>query len=102
VTDAHALCALLNAPIIVRWLSVLAEPARSGYRRFLGWTCARVPIPREWTAVRESLAALGRAGAAGAVSADGPWEAALDATVAEAFGVSLESLTPLRNWGEAG
>ena len=102
VTDAHALCAVLNAPVIVRWLSVLAEPARGGYRRFLGWTCARVPIPRDWSAVRETLAALGRAGASGTVRPDASWEDALDAALAEAFGVSLDSLTPLRHWGESG
>ncbi len=44
-TDALACVALLNSPIAAAWLGVIAEPARGGYRRFLGWTVARLPIP---------------------------------------------------------
>ena len=92
--DAHALAALLNAPIIAAWLRVLAEPARGGYRRFLGWTCARLPVPRDWARARSLLAPVGRAGAAGQPVPDG----VLDALVADAFGVPIDALAPLRDW----
>jgi N-6 DNA Methylase len=92
--DAHALAALLNAPVVAAWLRVLAEPARGGYRRFLGWTCARLPIPRDWVRARTLLAPIGRAGAAGHPVDD----ATLDALVADAFGVPMAELVPLRDW----
>ena len=92
--DAHALAALLNAPIIAAWLRVLAEPARGGYRRFLGWTCARLPVPRDWARARTILAPLGRAGAAGQpVDPD-----TLDALVSDAFGIPPAELAALRDW----
>ncbi len=106
LTDAHALCALLNAPLMVRWLAILAEPARGGYHRFLGWTCARVPIPRDWPAVRQELAALGRAGAARATAPpsapDDTWDATLDRAVAAAFGLSRRALDALCHWDATG
>ncbi|HRN53656.1 MAG TPA: hypothetical protein PK788_09170, partial [Gemmatimonadaceae bacterium] len=42
--DAHTLAVLLNSSVGTAWLAALAEPARGGYRRFLGWTCARFPL----------------------------------------------------------
>lgn len=89
--DAHALAALLNSRIAGAWLAAIAEPARGGYRRFLGWTCARLPVPRDWPRARMRLAPVGRAAAAGAPpSAD-----ALDAVVAECFGLRVEALAAL-------
>ena len=94
-TDAHALAALLNAPVMVGWLACLAEPARGGYHRFLGWTCALLPLPRDWARARTLLAPIGRAGAAGrAIDATSH-----DAIVADAFGVPLAALAPLRPAG---
>jgi hypothetical protein len=63
--DAHALATLLNAPPIIAWLTLVAEPARGGYHRFLGWTVARLPIPRDWSRAVAGLARIGRAAAAG-------------------------------------
>ena len=54
--DALALTAILNSPIAEVWLAALAEPARGGYRRFLGWTMALLPIPTRWNRAREILA----------------------------------------------
>jgi Eco57I restriction-modification methylase len=54
-TDALALAAVLNSPLADAWLAALAEPARGGYRRFLGWTMALLPLPRDWTRARELL-----------------------------------------------
>ncbi|MBA3559234.1 MAG: N-6 DNA methylase [Gemmatimonadaceae bacterium] len=57
--DAHALAALLNSPLAAAWLNTLAEPARGGYHRYLAWTVALLPIPRDWTFARSVLAPLG-------------------------------------------
>ncbi|MFP5355803.1 MAG: Sir2 family NAD-dependent protein deacetylase, partial [Gemmatimonadota bacterium] len=64
-TDAAAFAALLNSPLATAWLDALAEPARGGFRRYLGWTVARLPIPHDWARARELLAPLGRRGVAG-------------------------------------
>lgn len=68
--DAFSLCALINSPLAAAWLNVIAEPARGGYRRYLGWTCARLPLPRDWAGARRLLAPLGAAGHAGRPPAD--------------------------------
>ncbi len=94
VEDAYALAALLNSPVAAAWLSVLAEPARGGYRRFLGWTCARFPVPAAWESARAPLAELGVALARGQ-SID-PWtmtEAAL-----AAYRVRHGEIAPLLSW----
>jgi hypothetical protein len=78
--DAHALAALLNGPLAAAWLALVAEPARGGYRRFLGWTMSLFPLPRDWTRAVQLLAPLGRQGADGrAPSAAGLLDAALAA-----------------------
>ena len=56
--DAHALAALINSPLLAAWLALVAEPALGGYNRYLGWTMAMLPIPRNWERVRHSLARL--------------------------------------------
>ncbi len=89
--DAHAFAALLNSRIAGAWLAAIAEPARGGYRRFLGWTCARLPIPRDWPHARSRLAPVGRAAAAGAP----PSAEALDEVVAACFGLPREALAAL-------
>ena len=55
--DAWALAALLNSPLCAAWLNVFAEPARGGYRRYLGWTVGLLPIPLLWERGRSILAA---------------------------------------------
>ncbi len=93
-TDAHALAALLNSTLAAAWLGVIAEPARGGYRRYLGWTCARLPLPREWPRAREALAPLGRAAQLGRT----PHEMELLEAVLDAFGLSHETVAPLLSW----
>jgi hypothetical protein len=56
--DAHALAALINSPLLAAWLALIAEPAQGGYNRYLGWTMAMLPIPRNWERARHSLARL--------------------------------------------
>lgn len=55
-TDAWALAALLNSPLAAGWLNAVAEPARGGYHRYLGWTVGLLPIPRDWPRARAVLA----------------------------------------------
>jgi hypothetical protein len=57
-TDALALTAILNSPIAEAWLAPLAEPARGGYRRYLGWTMSLFPLPADWSRARATLAPI--------------------------------------------
>jgi hypothetical protein len=93
--DAFALAALLNSPLAAAWLDVLAEPARGGYRRFLGWTMALLPIPRDWESARLPLAALGRRATADPTIASS--RALIDASL-EAFEVTHADVAPLLAW----
>ena len=92
--DALALCALLNSPVAAAWLTAIAEPARGGYRRFLGWTVARLPIPREWPRAVRILAPLARDAIAGA-PAD---SSTLVRAVLQAYRVRASGLAPLLAW----
>ncbi|MGH9418996.1 MAG: Eco57I restriction-modification methylase domain-containing protein, partial [Thermoanaerobaculia bacterium] len=56
VCDAFALTALLNSPLSAAWLNVIAEPARGGYHRYLGWTVSLLPVPRDWRRAASILA----------------------------------------------
>jgi hypothetical protein len=53
--DARGLAAILNSRLAAAWLNALAEPARGGYRRYLGWTVGQLPVPRDWTRARPIL-----------------------------------------------
>ena len=92
--DAHAFATLLNSPVGAAWLGALAEPARGGYRRFLGWTCARLPVPRDWARARALLAPLGRA----AVNGSAPDSWTLTEQVLSAYGVAHDEIAPLLSW----
>ena len=92
--DADALAAWLNAPLAVAWLGAIAEPARGGYHRFLGWTMARLPLPRDWAAARALLAPVGRAAREGAILSP----AELHALSLRAFRVGAASMEPLITW----
>ncbi len=53
--DAWAIAALLNSPLAASWLNALAEPARGGYHRYLGWTVGQLPLPADWAEARVVL-----------------------------------------------
>jgi hypothetical protein len=53
--DAWTLTAILNSRLAAAWINALAEPARGGYRRYLGWTVGLFPLPRDWDRARELL-----------------------------------------------
>ena len=93
-TDAHSLTALLNSAPIAAWLSLLAEPARGRYLRFMGWTMSLLPLPKDWTRARNLLGPIGIAGAAGA-----PWEPDdLTRAVLRAYRLSHDELDALLEW----
>lgn len=92
--DAFALATLLNSPVASAWLNALAEPARGGYRRYLAWTVAMLPIPRDWSRARELLAPLGVRATAGEVIA----APEIIQTTARAYRARAAELEPLLAW----
>ena len=92
--DALALAAYLNSPVAAAWLAAIAEPARGNYRRFLGWTVARLPLPRDWEHAVAHLAPLARR----AMRGDVPDDATLTAAVIKAFRVRHADVAPLLVW----
>jgi hypothetical protein len=90
--DAWALAALLNSRLAAAWLNAIAEPARGGYRRYLGWTVGLLPLPREWGRARAVLARAGKAASRGADVGD------VDKAVAAAYGLSAPEWAPLADF----
>ena len=93
--DAHALTALLNSPLVAAWLSLLAEPARGGYHRYLGWTMALLPLPRDWERARALLAPCTER----ALKDDVPSQDELFDVAARAYRVRRADAAPLVAWG---
>jgi hypothetical protein len=96
-TDAHALVTVLNSDVAAAWLNAVAEPARGGFHRYLGWTVGLLPLPRDWERVRDALAVVGQEAAAG----QPPPRAVLTDRVAAAYGIAVEQLTPLLEWSRS-
>ncbi|HMI47426.1 MAG TPA: N-6 DNA methylase, partial [Gemmatimonadaceae bacterium] len=92
--DAHALATLLNSPLAAAWLNSLAEPARGGYRRYLGWTLSLLPIPADWKRGRTLLAPLGERAMRGEVATD---DETLGA-VLDAYQLNIADVNPLLSW----
>lgn len=95
--DALALAALLNAPTTTAWLSLVAEPARGGYHRFLGWTVLSLPMP-PWHHARELLAPL----AAKARRGERVSIETLHQTTLDAYGLNHAAVAPLLSWTSVG
>ncbi len=94
LADAYTLAALLNSPIIAAWLNALAEPARGGYRRYLGWTVSLMPLPADWSAAREKLAPI----AERAMNGSPPDAGTLLAAVLKAYRLRECQVEPLLSW----
>ena len=94
MNDAHALATLLNGPLVSAWLNTIAEPARGGYRRYLGWTMSLLPIPNDWQHASELLAPLGKRAQLGDVP---PQNELLNAAL-DAYGLELRDVEPLLSW----
>jgi hypothetical protein len=92
--DAFALAALLNGPLARAWLDAIAEPARGGYRRYLGWTMSLLPVPSDWERARDLLAPLGEAGAGGRPPAE---QDLFDAALL-AYGADRQAMAALVAW----
>ena len=92
--DAHALAAILNGPLAAAWLNAIAEPARGGYHRYLGWTVALLPLPTRWNRARRILAPLGER----AIEGDIPTDAELLDAALEAYRLDREIIQPLLSW----
>jgi hypothetical protein len=94
IPDALAFAALLNAAPVGAWLATIAEPARGGYRRYLAWTIARLPVPADWPRARAILAPIAEAAMAGSP----PDARTLALAAADAYRVRLSRLAPLMDW----
>jgi hypothetical protein len=92
--DALALAAILNGPLASGWLNSVAEPARGGYHRYLGWTMAMLPIPTDWRRARQILAPFGERGMQG----DPPSDAELLDSALDAYELDHRVVQPLLSW----
>ena len=92
--DAYTLAVLLNSPIVAAWLNALAEPARGGYRRYLGWTVSLMPLPLDWSAARDKLAPI----ADQAIKGSPPDADTLLAAVLKAYHLRERDVEPLLLW----
>lgn len=92
--DALALAALLNGPLMAAWLNTLAEPARGGYRRYLGWTTSLMPLPQDWSSARDELFPLAELALAG----HQPTQHELLAASLRAFHLKRATVEALLSW----
>jgi Eco57I restriction-modification methylase len=95
--DARALAAILNSSLAAAWLGALAEPARGGFKRYLAWSMARLPLPRDWAHARRTLAPL-VAESDGRPDTEGVPQRTLDRAVHAAYGLKPATLEPLLTW----
>jgi hypothetical protein len=94
LVDAYTLTAILNSPLAAAYLHAVAEPARGGFRRFLGWSVALFPLPRNWTHARRRLAPLAEAASLGHPPPPATlWNATLDA-----YQLDAADVAPLAAW----
>jgi len=97
VEDALTLCALLNSDVAAAWLAALAEPARGGYHRYLGWTIARLPVPIDWPRARTLLAPIAHRAREG----HPPPTAELRDAVLRAYKLTMADVYALLSWTRA-
>jgi hypothetical protein len=94
VQDALALTALLNTPVAAAFLNAIAEPARGGWHRYLAWTVALLPLPRDWSRARDILAPL----AERALNGRAPTNEELFVAACRAYRVRPYDVAPLVAW----
>jgi len=92
--DALAVAALLNSPLAAAWLGAIAEPARGGWHRYLAWTVALLPLPRDWPRARSILAPV----AERAILQEPPSVPALLDAVCGAYRLKPADVAPLLAW----
>jgi len=93
-TDAFALAAILNSSLAAAWLNCVAEPARGGYHRYLGWTMSILPLPMDWKRATTRLASIGKC----AFEGHPPAQDDLNAEILCAYGLSDTDVAPLLKW----
>lgn len=96
VPDAYTLAALLNSPLAAAWLSILAEPARGGYHRYLGWTMSMLPLPSDWPRACDILAPLTER----AIAGDAPSPHELHRATLIAYHLRRDTVAPLMEWAD--
>lgn len=102
--DAWAICALLSSPVAAAWFAALAEPARGGFHRYMGWTVATLPVPRDWLSVRPTLAKFGKVYLNSGAGSGEAHHSAMDRTTlhleiaAHAYGLTVADVQPLVHW----
>ena len=94
VDDALAVAALLNSALAAAWLNVVAEPARGGWHRYLAWTVALLPLPRDWVRARGLLAPVARR----AILGEPPSTTELLEVVCAAYRLKPADVAPLLAW----
>ncbi|HET7844622.1 MAG TPA: hypothetical protein VFL14_10765 [Xanthomonadales bacterium] len=92
--DALAVAALLNSPLAAAWLNTIAEPARGGWHRYLGWTISLLPVPTDWSRARDILAPL----AERAMHGTPPDDIELLDAVCRAYRLKHVHVAPLLAW----
>ena len=75
-------------------MAAIAEPARGGWRRYLAWTVALLPLPHDWPRARALLAPL----AERAILDDAPSTLALLDAVRGAYRLKPADVSPLLAW----
>lgn len=93
-TDAFALAAILNSSLVAAWLGCVAEPARGGYHRYLGWTMSILPLPLDLKQSTSRLASIGRS----AFEGNPPSQDDLDSEILCAYRLSENDVAPLLSW----
>jgi hypothetical protein len=95
LADAFALTAILNSPLAGSWLSLIAEPARGGYMRYMGWTMSLFPLPSDWNRARNALTPIGEQAASGTM----PNDDELLAAVLDSYRLTMNDVNDLLSWG---
>jgi hypothetical protein len=93
IQDAQALTVILRSTLVAAWLRAVAEPARGGYQRHLGWTMGMLPLPADWSTARDRLACF--AVADGNVAHD---PTCREEAVVASYGIDARELRPLLEW----
>lgn len=91
--EAVTLAAILNSDVAGAWLNLFAEPARGGYHRYLGWTLALLPLPRDWSTACSMLPEVAQDVISGTADTRGLLDAVL-----RAYGVRFMDVAPLLAW----
>jgi N-6 DNA Methylase len=94
LTDANALATMLNSPLVAAWLDAIAEPARGGYKRYLGWAVALMPVPSDWQRARRILAPISKRARSGAF----PGADRLLRAILDAYQLTERDVEPLLLW----